>query len=492
MKRTLLCILAALMVSSTACSGSTAETETDVAVDTTEIVVETEEMGRASVKDNLPETMDFAWEEINVLTRPEAAHFEILGEEGGDVIFDALYKRNLAVEERLQVKLNLIVTDHNDYLTQARSIEDSVMAGSDDYDILFLRGIQSFTQSQQGYYMDLKNNQYIDLNQPWWWDGINTDAAMHEDRAYYLAGDVTTSVFLFNTAAYVNKEMMKTYSYDIDELYDMVEAGEWTMDALEEYCAGTYQDKNGDGTKSDEDIYGCQWLGWNTDYWVYSQGIRYTERDEEGFQKLALNTEKIISYVEDINYFLHENENVYTLPTGDHLQMIDMFTEDKSLFMMHRLNAALGLYASNLRSMESAYGILPYPKYEESDPYMSATGAASGNLVSIPITCGSLDATSATLEAMCSESYRTVFPAMYDIALKTKYADSSREAQMIDIIHDSATIDFTNLVNLDISLPFSWLIQQNRNEYVSAYNGVETKNEAAMAKMIEDYKKLDH
>jgi len=492
MKRFLLCILIALLVSSTACTANTAEndteTETAAAVEETEAIEE----GRASVKDNLPETMDFNGEQINVFTRPEAAAYEVLGEEGGDVIYDALFKRNLSVEERLNVKLNLIVTDDNDFNFMAQQVADSVLAGSDDYDILFQRGIQCFMQSQLGYYKDLKNNPYIDLDQPWWWDRINADSAMHESRAYYLAGDITTSAFITNTAAYVNKELMKTYSYDIDELYDAVEAGEWTLDMLEEYCAGTYQDKNGDGVKSDEDIYGCQWLGWNSDYWVYSQGIRYTERDAEGYPELVLNTEKIISYVEDLNHFLHENENVYTLPTGDYLQMIDMFTTDKSLFMMGRLNAAVGVYASSLRTMESAYGILPYPKYDESDSYMSSTGAGSGDLIAVPTTCMSFDVTSAVIEAMCAENYRTVFPAMYDVALKTKYSDSSRDAQMIDIIHDSASIDFTFLANLKVSLPMIGLVQQGSNDFASSYASAKARNDQSMEEMIAEYKKIDH
>ncbi|MBQ3178566.1 MAG: hypothetical protein IJB52_12175 [Clostridia bacterium] len=490
MKRTLICILAALMVSSTACSGNTAETETEP-VNTEVMETEETETGRADVKDNLPEGLQFDGEQINVFIRPECALFDATGDNSGDVVFDAVYNRNLSVEERLGIKLNYILTEGNDFNFMAQQVYDSVMAGSDDYDILMQRGMQCFNQSLQGLYVDLAdNNPYIDLKQPWWWEGTYKEGSIHEDKAYFLAGDITVSVFLFNTACFFNKDLMADYSYDVDTLYNTVTEGKWTYDVFEEYCTGVYQDVNGDGKASEDDVYAFHWLGWNSNYFVYSAGINYTERDAEGFPVLNLNTEKNIRYVEQINRLLHENNYANAIPSQDYLQMIDRFTENKGLFMMGRINVATGLYASNLRNMESPYGILPYPKHEEEDSYMSGTGAASGNLIAVPVTCQSFDATSAAIEAMCAENYRTVFPALYETALKTKYSDTNKDAQMIDIIHDCAVTDFTSMAGIGGLV--GGLANSGSNDFASQYNATKEKEENMLKEMIETYKALGH
>ena len=48
----------------------------------------------------------------------------------------------------------------------------------------------------------------------------------------------------------------------------------------------------------------------------------------------------------------------------------------------------------------------------------------------------------ATLELMAAESYKQVTPTYYEVALKTKYADSPEDAKIYDLILNSVTISF--------------------------------------------------
>ena len=116
---------------------------------------------------------------------------------------------------------------------------------------------------------------------------------------------------------------------------------------------------------------------------------------------------------------------------------------------------------------------------------MAGTGASSGNLVAVPITCPNYEETSIVIEAMCAESYRSVFPAVYEIALKAKYADANIDSQMIDLIHERVYNDFTIVANLDILIDN--LVRQNKNDFSSAYASNETKMQKALDKMINDY-----
>ena len=86
------------------------------------------------------------------------------------------------------------------------------------------------------------------------------------------------------------------------------------------------------------------------------------------------------------------------------------------------------LYASEtsyLRDMKSDYGIIPYPKYDENqDGYYTFQHDQIG-LFTIPVTSTKKDMAGAVLEAMSSESSKTVVPSYYEVALKSKYSRDS-------------------------------------------------------------------
>ena len=490
MKRVFICLLAALLLfSATACDGNEAETEP--LLQDTAAVEETEpaETSRADTKDGLPEGLDFNGETVHFIIIPECAQYDALGESGGDVVFDAVYNRNLSVEERLNVKLDYIIFGTGiEHDAMAQEISNSVIAGSDEYNVVMQRGPQAFKLSLQGLYRDLNDNAYIDLTKPWWWSECIADLSINTEKIYFLTGDISLSTFLFSTSCFFNKNMMKDYSFSVDELYDTVQNGKWTYDIFEEYCSAVYEDVDGDGTASDADKYAFSWLGWNTSYFTRSAGLRYIDRDKDGYPVLALNTEKNIAYLEALNRILHENNYAYALPSGDYQELAKYFTSGKNLFMMSRLIWVTGVYNNNLRDMEDPYGIIPYPKFTEEESYMAGTGN-SGNHIAIPVTCGNFDTACAVIEAMCAENYRTVFPAMYETALKAKYSDTNIDSQMIDLIHDSVYNDFATMAGLDILL--DGLGSNGKNDFASTYASNETKILDSLTKMIESYKSIE-
>ena len=79
--------------------------------------------------------------------------------------------------------------------------------------------------------------------------------------------------------------------------------------------------------------------------------------------------------------------------------------------------------------MEADFGIIPYPKLDEAQKqYVSRVEYYFPTIV--PINSDSLGITGVMLEALQSESAKTVRPAYYDIALKTKYTRDDESAQI--------------------------------------------------------------
>ena len=143
--------------------------------------------------------------------------------------------------------------------------------------------------------------------------------------------------------------------------------------------------------------------------------------------------------------------------------------------------------------MESGYGVIPYPKYDETQKDYISLVHDTASLFFIPQTCSSVDESCAVLEAMCAETYRTVMPAYYEIALKRQYARDDISAGMIDLIHDTSMTDFGYVYNYSIGSVGTIMrnvIAQN-GSYASAVASVEKKAETQLAELIETYTSIE-
>lgn len=488
-KRILVALLAYLLtMQAVSCAKSeTAESTDEANVPATAEEAETDapepepaELSRENTPDNLPESMDFEGAQITFILRPENLLFDGTGDNSGDVVFESVYNRNLAVEERLNVDLNYIATQDNDFSAMASLVSNSITAGIDEYSVVLQRGLQMFQHAREGLYQNLIDAPYIEREQPWWWmDTINETLPRPDTYIPYILGDMSLSTFNFCTACFFNKNMITDIGFNVDELYQTVSDGKWTYDVFSTYCQDAYRDVNGNGERDVDDImpattvsYGASWLN-------SSAGIRYTERNSDGQLELLYDqNEALVGYIDKIIEVIHTNKYIDMTET-DYTKVFFKFMEDESLFFMGRFT-----YTNNLRDMESSYGLIPYPKYSEDLPYMSGTGQ-SGNFIAVPTTNQTnFEATCAALEAINAESYRYVFPALFESAMKIKYANTDKDAQMVDIIHDSIYIDFTAVAGLDVAVEA--VVNSGVNTFASSSASQKKMLDKQLEKILED------
>jgi hypothetical protein len=98
--------------------------------------------------------------------------------------------------------------------------------------------------------------------------------------------------------------------------------------------------------------------------------------------------------------------------------------------------------AQLLRGMDTDFGIIPYPKWDEYQENYLTTSVAYFSLFCVPVTVRNLEMTGIITEALCVESYKKVIPAFYEVSLKTKLARDDESSEMIDIIRSGLTFDF--------------------------------------------------
>ena len=100
-------------------------------------------------------------------------------------------------------------------------------------------------------------------------------------------------------------------------------------------------------------------------------------------------------------------------------------------------------YADNMRNMTSDFGILPYPKADNTqEKYHTQIGTSTSTFF-VPITAKDRDMTAMVCEALSYYSMKDVTPNYYEVALKEKYTRDEDVKSILEIVRDGAQMDFT-------------------------------------------------
>ena len=92
--------------------------------------------------------------------------------------------------------------------------------------------------------------------------------------------------------------------------------------------------------------------------------------------------------------------------------------------------------------MESKYGILPIPKWDEyQENYASLVWMHHDSVLGIPALVKDKEMVSIVLEEMSYLSYYDVYPSFYDTVLLTKSTHDEESKRMLEIVFETRTYD---------------------------------------------------
>ena len=120
-------------------------------------------------------------------------------------------------------------------------------------------------------------------------------------------------------------------------------------------------------------------------------------------------------------------------------RVLNMVSEGRSMFFYGSLDHAVHTFSDT----DFVFGVLPMPKLDASEE--GYYGGSFDRPFVVPTTAQNLENIGIVTEALDAEGYKQVYPAFYEIAMKTRYADQTDDAKMIDIVHDNVIISFTYL-----------------------------------------------
>ena len=438
MKRMLALLLAALLLFASCANGTDTSGEnggTDTPTDpsaATETVPETE---APLPEPDLPADLNFSGAAFTfgVVDNPNAKNAIVMEEVTGEVLNDAQYDAINLVNETLGVTVGEYVMTSG--YPALNSLTPIITAGDDAIQVANVFCVDATGLLSGGYVLGYENIPYIDLSKPWWDQGANESLTLAGIR-YAAIGDLSISthdltyVLLFSSALIDQNSLENPYS--------LVFEGKWTMDKMKAMCETVLLDANGNGKRDKEDVFG--YLSARKmvlpSFWI-GAGVKSMEFDETGTPVLTMGDEKFESVFQKIFSMTYDNEAWFLVnedldvPTDN----LNMFSANQSLF----LDCSL-FYVAALREMETDFGIIPYPKYDESQQNYCARISYYMPPM-IPKTNQNLELVGAVLEEANYQAKRLITPAYYDIALKGKYARDKESIQMLDLIFDSRVID---------------------------------------------------
>lgn len=468
-----------------------AETETTEA-ETTEPV---DEFGRPVVESSLPDDLDLNGATVNLPYRPivnavESAYEFLAESENGEVINDAVFKRNRDVEERLNVKLNFVdpgTDDNGAYLT---NIKKSVTAGDGAYDIVPMFAYYGSPLAAEGYFTDLLTTEYFNESSPWWNKSFVEELTIF-GCLWTITGDLSLTATNRVYATFFNKKLQESYYKDLD-FYDEVYRGKWTIDRFGALVKDGYSDLNGNGERDDEDFYA--WFAPTAsvplDSFQASLNLPITEKDGDGIPRLVYNNEKTAQAYQKVYDLYFNNDGVNAgYYTFESIEAADKaFLEGRSTFLIDMF-----VTTDLLREMEDDYGVLPVFKWDEIQEEYHTTVHDCYSIFAISASCPQVEAASAVLEAMGEYSYRYVTPAYFEIALKRKYARGDNDAEMYDLILAGRSFNFgvvnSNSLNDLIHL---WRSQMDKRklDWQSTIDKQVTKFEKSLDKLLTKFEEL--
>jgi hypothetical protein len=423
-----------------------------------------EEDARASVPDNLPER-DFGGYGFTILTYSPGTYY--VEEMNGDVVEDAKYERNFRLAERFNAEIGVVASPGINELDAA--LKASVISGDNAYDIAIPHQITSGPGFITGHCIaDWKNVPYVNPEQPWWNQSINETISI-KGTQFYLAGYITmpTPFCMFINRAFIT-------DYGFDDIYATVKEGKWVFDRMTSMTRAVVRDLDGDGQMTENDQYGISFNNDNnTLNFMYASGIQSVVLDAEGMPVPNVFNDKMISLVEKMyDLIYNDNQTLFTTYSTQAELGTGGFTAGRIMIKC----GGVGDLAS-LRESEIELGVIPYPMWEEGqDGYHTHVDAWNGMLC-IPITASEedLERTGIVVEAMAAETWKTVIPAYYEVALGTKYVRDEESAEMLDIIFDGIVYDFgyifDNWKGCTWTLPN--MMVQGKTDVASYWKGVE-------------------
>ena len=306
-----------------------------------------------------------------------------------------------------------------------------------------------------------------------------------------MTGDVSLCVSLSPITYFFNKKIIA--DNNMDDPYQLVREGRWTVDKSIEMSRAAAKDLNGDGKiEPESDRFGMAIEALSLTYAIHSSGVRLTGRDADGAPYIDVDKERASTVVDKLLPFY--NDAGVTL-FADHItgysnvfkeMFLPSLMENRLLFFNNQL-----LVAMDLREMDSDFGILPPPKLDEAQSdYLCPISTWWATFCILPKTNTRLDITSDTLEAMGFFSQQLVTPAFIEKSIQGKTLRDKESSEMLELILHHRAYEIAAVYDWgEINSMFTTMNRSGSSTFASTFEASRKSAEKYLKKYVSELKK---
>lgn len=381
---------------------------------------------------------------VGVVDHGSWAEFDMAVEDQmGGQVNDAIYYRNITVEEKLGIKITQqIITDYNIITVMAQ------VPSEDNFDAMWIPCSRTGPYISSGVLLDLASVDTLDLENPWWKSKFN-DSISIGNHIYSAAGDLNMVYYsAFGVCAF-NYDLLN----DLDQsanLFEVYNSGDWTWEKMFDYMALAADDLNGDGQmRATDDRFGLGMHYNALKSFLSSSGFTIVQKDSNGYPVYNGVSEKFgDAYTKVIEKVANPQTSVIpggitegygTSATGNYYD--DTFIEGRQLFYIESSGAL-----KRIKNGDVNFGIIGYPKYDENSDYhspiyygLSALSVLSSN--------SNLERTGTVLENLGAYSYDKLTTAYVQNVLCYRYANDPESVNTLMNAFDTGICDLAYIYN---------------------------------------------
>ncbi len=353
----------------------------------------------------------------------------------GEIINDAIYERN----ERIMNDYNCVISVNAETEVTATLVSTLVMGGDTANDVIFVRDYE--VPGSVAYISDWNTLPNITLENEWWYPDA-TGVFNIGGKLIAATNSMSLSCVSRASGFAFNKTIYNKYNFE-KSIYDYVYEDKWTLDVFQTLASSVYEDVDGDGDYDDTDVYGIGQSSYKEIFarFINGAGVSFISKDEQGYPVFTLPNEEV-----NINKMMRimelaQDKTIYNNPDKSNMNSATAYgdlTKNTALFRLCHAKAM----SSTLRDADIEYGFVPNPKYDETqDRYYSTTWAFE--IMTLPKTLAEdqKDNVGLLLEALAFDSHTSVLERYKEEAVKSKYAQSQDDYNMLDIAFKTMSFD---------------------------------------------------
>ena len=473
-KRYIAAILAALMIASmSGCNNSTSDNETKA--NTSTETTGTKTTGSETEAEETTFSASLAKQDYN------GADFRIYtsntingivntilinhaDEQTGEILNDTLFNRDLFVG------------------AMAGNLSKGILAGDSGYELIIQDHAETARNlAAQSCIYPLNMVPGIQLDKEYWFPKVNSTSYIG-DSLYFASSMISPRYYGSVYLMMFNRDLAENLG--LEDIYGLVSDGKWTLDKTIELSRQAVNDTNGDGTIDGNDTLGFFWD--SHEAFIIGAGCHLVE-SENGHLVSKMDSEKMVNLFQKMVSFFQEEGEVWDGTEG----YDNVFNDGNALFFNP---CAFDL--AGFRDLEYDFGILPMPKYDEtqaeyvafSQPWVNTTA-----IIPVTLTGDALAMVGTVTDGMVAYGYDYVRPAVFENVLMLKSTRDEQSAKIIDLIFQNVTVELSTSMyfgNFSSEIGQFFNRKLGQQDITSLYASVKDSLEASLKSTEEQYKEI--